>query len=430
MRVLSGAAVVGVTLVVLATAGCTDSAGPGPEPSPDDRANAGITRLDQPDAGPIAVSWADGTPVDPTAVDVAAARSAVEGVDYDPVLQTPAGLNMFTLALTPGGDLVSVMIPEGQYDGGDVILKSSQLGTYDGEFVRWPSTADLIPDDNPRQIFAATEDEGTVTWAETASIALDSSNWRIFAREDGGEPVLVAASEEVYPGRMPILTGDVAPLVHDGRVYWATPAPSAADGASFHMQVMSRPADGSGSLTVEAQGVAQPAVNDHGLYVARTLRDDPTLAGGTATVEIVDGAGGSLPVLVVAGDQGVTIVSLVADRERIAFVAIGPGVTGGTVYVVDPVAGAVTAVATPDSAFLPALALCGDRLVMTSADGSGAGDEPVYVLDVPSSDLARVDVPLNYSEVKCAGDMIAWRTLPDLQGTALTTVVSWNAESP
>ncbi|MBO9556824.1 hypothetical protein [Cellulomonas sp.] len=376
--------------------------------------------------GPVSLRLPDGTEAVPTSVALASARVAVEGGDYTVLSRTPADDTLLGLDVLPTGDLVALRVPENQYQGGDGVAVSSVLGTYDGHrFDPWPGTGRLVPGDPPRQVYGADAGQGAVAWAETASIRLDRSSWRVFARDDAGRTSLVATSEEVIDGPMPVLNDDARPVVADGRVYWATPAPAGPGSDQLQMQVVSRDIGGGGPLTVGARGAARPAVGDHGVYVVRTYRDDPTVPDGRSVVAVATGGGDTAPLLTVDGPPGVNVVDLVADGSRLAFVTSAPSFSTGTVYVHDPVSGRLVAVPTAGAGQRTELALCGDRLVWTTNDGSGVGAGSVFVLDVATLDLREVEVQGGYGTVMCAGDVVAWQALPSPDGFATTTVVRW-----
>ncbi|WP_432457737.1 hypothetical protein [Cellulomonas iranensis] len=374
--------------------------------------------------GPVTLRLPDGAEVVPTSVALASARAAVEGADFAVLSRTPADDTLLGLDVLPTGDLVVQRVPENQYQGGAAVAEPSVIGTYDGHrFEPWPETDGMVPGDAPRQLYGADAGQGAVAWAETASIRLDQSNWRVFARDDTGRTSLVAASEEVLDGPMPVLNDDARPVVADGRVYWATPAPTGS--GDLQMQVVSRDVRGRGPLSVEARGAARPAVGDDGLYVVRTYRDEPTIPDGRSVVAAAAGGGDTAPLLTVDGPPGVNVVDVVADGSRLAFVTSAPSFSTGAVYVHDRSSGSLVAVPTAGAGQRTDLALCGDRLVWTTNDGSGVAAGTVFVLDVPTLDLREVEVEGGYGTVMCAGDVVAWQSLPSPDGFATTTVVRW-----
>ncbi|GAA3808647.1 hypothetical protein [Cellulomonas soli] len=361
-------------------------------------------------AQPGALTWVDGTVVVARDVSLSSARLAAEGVDLVRLSTSPApgdGSSLGALALLADGSLVVSRAPADQYDGGAWLSEPSVIGTLvDGEFRAWPSSQDVLEDEHPRQVYDASADGDVVAWAETPSTQVGVDPWRIFARTGDGATTLVARAEDAGAG------GEAGSLLVAGeRVYWAS-----------SRGVVSRDVAGEEPIRLEVPGAAQPAIGDGGLYVARTGPD------GTFGVARADGEGGSSPVLAYTGPAGASVGSLVADGDRLAFVVTSPTDTGGSVQVADLAASTVTSVALPSSGRSTSLALCGDRLIWTSADGSGTTpDEPVYVLDLVSGDLVGVVVPGSFGGVLCAGDLVAWRTLVPPDRAATTTVVRWGA---
>jgi|GEM_PF-1567689 len=411
----------GAIVVALAVTGCTPSQSD--PPPPDSRIDA---------AAGTSLHWADGSVVRPTLVDLGDARAANAGSDYEVVVQTDPGNPrvdyLMPLALDPSGALVTARVPADQYTGGPALLKPTGMGSLDdGRQLTWDSTAALVAGDRPRQVYAASTDQGVAAWAETASVRLDVSNWRIFTRGADGKVALLARSEDVFDGDLPLVNGDTTPVVREGRVYWATAAPADDSGSSFDMRVQSRGVDGSAPAVTEAEGASQPAPTADGLFVVRSSHDDATVDDGTATVERVTEPGRTQPFVTYSGPAGTTVQSLVGDDDRVAFVTSTEGDSGGVVYVLGTHDQTAVAIPLASSGRFTSLALCGDRLVWNSADGSGqAPFEPQYVMDLETRDVALVDVDHNYSGSYCSGDLVGWRALSDdPQALATTTITRW-----
>lgn len=375
----------------------------------------------------------DGSTPAVTVVHLSAGREAVEGTDYDVLPRAaPAssGAYVAPLALRADGRTFAARIPDDQYDGGAWLAEPSEVGLLDGAtFTAWPSSATALEDRHPRQVYAASTDGTSAAWAETDSTQAGMSSWRIFAG-DGGATRLVARSEDAGDGSedLLIVEGDAEPLLRAGRVYWATPVPATdGDEPSSGVQVMSRSASTEDTAVVEARGASQPAVGAGGLYVARTTRDDPAVTDGTFSIDHVDADGIATPVLSSTGSRGTSVRSLVASGDRLAFVVASPDETGGKVVVLDVPTGAVTTVPLLPSGREVSLALCGDRLVWTSANGStGVPDNAsIGVLDVSTGDLSRVIEPDNFAGVQCAGDLVQWQTIDLPDGRGVPVVVRW-----
>lgn len=223
------------------------------------------------------------------------------------------------------------------------------------------------------------------------------------------------------------IDGDTVPLVHGGRVYWATAAPSGEHDARFQMVVQSRRADGTGSIRTEATEASQPAFTNDGLYVVRSTRDRAGSLDGDTTLEHLTGPGDSQVIARYTGDSCGTLQNLVGDGARLAFVQSTEGAGGGVLYVLDTRTWHALAVKLATSGRTTSVAMCGDILVWNSADGSGGEPfEPQYVLNLQTQDLARIGVPYNYSGAFCKGDLVGWRALsPDPRSLATTTLVRW-----
>lgn len=407
-------AVPGAVLVLVA-AGCVAEP-PGPPSSAVSPVAPTLPTAADVAAQPGSLAWGDGSAVVPTVVSTTTARVATAGVDYVPLLTAAPGADgsvLAPLALTADGRLVVSRVPAGQYDGGAWLAEPSQVGALEGvePFAAWSPSEEVLRDEHPRQTFAGSAGAGVVAWAETASTQAGVDPWRLFARTDAGATTLVARAEDAGAGSE--LTSIAASA---DRVFWAS-----------SRGVASRDVSGTGDVRLEVGGADQPALGAGGLYVVRDARTDPSVPGGSVAVERADGDGGSVPVLAFDGPDGASGRSLVADGDRLAVVLTSPSGSGATIELVDLRSSAATRVVLPGAGSSTSLALCGDRLVWTSADGSGTGpDEPVYVLDVLSGELVGVPLAGTFGGVLCAGGLVGWRTLPPGVGaSATTTVVRW-----
>lgn len=367
-------------------------------------------------------------------VDLSSARTAREGHDYELVYDTRPGGSGWVygqLDIMESGLLFATGSAVDDYDGGPWLLSSSSVGTMDGTtFTEWPSSEAVLADAHPRQTYAASVEGATAVWAETASLELGISNWRIFAGS-GDTPWLIARSEDVYEGNLPIVDGDATPVLSGGRVYWATTVPwGRQDSTTFGVQVMSRAVDASDAAVVEVVGAGQPAIGSDGLYVAATSRDDPSIPVGAIMIKHVDGGGVASPVLTYTGPEDSSVQSLVADGERLAFAIGHQGEGGGQIVVLDVETSAITVIPLLASGRGESVEMCGDRLVWTSANGSidVPDSASIGVLNLATGDLARLVVPDNFAGVRCEGDLMLWRTLEMTTGaTGVPTVVRWSA---
>lgn len=405
--------------VALAAAGCTGSGGP------TDPASARTAET---------LTWQDGSDATGTVVDLATAREARPGEDYVEQLTTaatpPTSDYLLTLALADDGTIIASQIPPQTARQREGIVGARQLVGYDVAGQQWTASSPNVGDDSPRQIYAASTDGDVTAWAETASIRLDASNWRIFSRDGDGQASLVARSEDVFDKLLPLLNGDTRPVVRDGRVYWATAAPTNSAGTAFWMVVQSRDAHGTGPIRTEIGGASSPAVTPDGLFVIRSARDDAQVEDGEATIEEVTEPGTSQVVARYAGSAGATLHELVGAGGRVAVVQSTQDGGAGAIHVLEPRTRTALVVPLPSSARSTSLAMCGGTLVWSSADGSGSKPfEPLYVLDLDTLDLARVEVEYDYSGAYCAGDLVGWRALSaDPKALATTTLVRWSPD--
>ncbi len=380
-----------------------------------------------------------GVPVSPVVVEPVTARTATADRDFTAEYTVPSG--WIPLALTGDGFVVAGADSAG----------TAPIGSYDGQRFRpFAGTPVAVPGDGPRRVVAASAADGVVVWSEVLTGAPGS--WRIFARDAQGRSQLVARSEDLNAAGLPVLDGSPAPVAVDGRVYWATAAPITPgaqpnDPAMFRMDVYSRAIDGTGAARREVVGAAHPAVGDHGwfssrpapLYVSRSAVDDPTVEVGDERIERADGDRNSTVLVKRDGRAGARLTSLVADAGNVAFVATAPSelanepereqlgdprtFVGGVIYVLLPGISRIIGLPLPDSGASTRLAMCGDRLVWTGVDP--AGKPAVYVFDVASRDLARIDPGHPVTAPYCFGELIGWSG--STGDTSEATVARWAA---
>ncbi|KQY47409.1 hypothetical protein [Cellulomonas sp. Root137] len=405
-------------VVVMALAGCSSPAEPAAVP-------VGAPTHDS-TVVPVAVDgllrWADGSPVASDPVDIATARLAVPGTDYEVVYTVPSGRvddgHLVPMRLRADGRAVAAQVPTDSFDGGPWLTAPTTMGVLDGAAFTPFVAAQPVPGDHPRQAFDASVADGIAAWLESDSTGVGTPRWRVFAAGPDGRATLVARAEDIGAGGTS-MAGSTA--VWRGRVYWAAGEPGQRD-------VYSRAADGSGPLVAVATGVAQPTASSSGIDVVRSEVDDPAVAPGEASVErVVDG---DQPRVLVrwSGVPGSAVVQLVADGEVVAFVATTPGQSGGQVHVVDTRARTARTVTLHGSGREASLALCDGRLQWSEADAQGPGTAvPTYVLDLVSGDLARIDVDRAFAGALCGGRYLAWNQLDAAAGSSASTVVArWN----
>ncbi|HEY0258908.1 MAG TPA: hypothetical protein VGC18_03565, partial [Lacisediminihabitans sp.] len=99
----------------------------------------------------------------------------------------------------------------------------------------------------------------------------------------------------------------------------------------------------------------------------------------------------------------------------------------GSIYLVDTQTRQVTRVVMDQASRSARLAMCGDLLSWSTADGSGAPPyRPQYMMSVKSAALYQISVDRSFGGAYCSGDMVAWRSLGEgASTTAATTVVRW-----
>jgi len=408
--------------------------------SPSASPTPGTIRLSAADGSDVAVHWVD-----------APTGSAAPGSDY-------AVISTLTMPPECGEQLVPrVLLADAAWFVG---IRPAALCAWQGESVlpagygvgilpsgasdvtSWPSTASLVPGDDPRQVTSSTADGDTVVWSETASTGLDVDGWRVFAasRTDG-VPHLVARAEELTGGKdLPFYESTYA--ISGTDVYWSSAPPEGPDANA--PVVVSKSLSGHGTITVLAEDCDQPVTTDHGVVVrtismASTIGQDAygkpepqqnMTADGLALVT----ADGLEPLLHIESDDplpfGVHVDALAASGSRVAF-AVGASeylldldtneVTGFKVGGV-PVPGQGEAVVSAP-VVTSTSAVTAELMAWSYGNGAASGTEPVSVYRFDSGVLKRVDVPRNGGTVWAVGDTVAWDAS---DGTyAFETVTSW-----
>ena len=425
MLVALGAAV----SATLGTASCTSSPPPVPA-SPEPEVEPTSTAVHRPEPAEMPVEWADGRPVVLVRLDLASAGVAAIGTDVEVVAEMPAATaneaRLSPLALLPDGSVVASEVPADVYDGGEWLLAGSRTGLWDGQvFEAFDDSASLLTDPHPRQTYAAATDGTVVAWAETTSTNLYESSWRMFSRDAEGLSHLVATSEQVNVDGLPLIDGDATPVIYQGRVYWATSYPLTAnptsEPSSWDVTVVSAPIDGSEGPRVEATRASRPSAGADGVFAVKPTEESPFVPGEFGVVALL-GPDGPNDVLRTSPEWGGHIAGLAAGSHLIATVLVSPD-HSVALAVADEESDEILLVPL-DSPTIPDVAVCGDRVVWTSADPSGADMEPVYSLRADTRSLTATDVEGNYGPVDCAGDFISWSVIDTDAGSLARGVVA------
>jgi hypothetical protein len=133
------------------------------------------------------------------------------------------------------------------------------------------------------------------------------------------------------------------------------------------------------------------------------------------------------PVLEISGPAELDLLDIVGSGHTLAL-ATGAGPGGvGSIYLVDTQTRQVTHVVMEQASHSARLAMCGDLLSWSTADGSGTSpDQAHYVMSVDRAELYRIPVERPFGGAYCSGDMLAWRSLGEgASASAETTVVRW-----
>ncbi|MFC4613445.1 hypothetical protein ACFO3K_01845 [Cellulomonas algicola] len=375
----------------------------------------------------MGLAWDGGDPVVGNVVDPDSAIT-VDPASLAIVNRTPSALvgqeSLSTLALRPDGSLVVARVPGSGLDDEGRLAHGRTVGLWQhDEFTSFGDVAGLVPGDPARQAYAADAEGDVVVWAETSSVDLYQSPWRMFVW-DGARPRLLARSEQVHPPGLPIVDGDSEPVISNGRAYWATSyplVPNPAEGSTdWGMEVVSTPLTGENQpLRIEASGVSRPLPFGSGVLVS-AFQTVPTehVHDGLA---VMDGAGtGGSASLVRASRTGTEIIESDTDGSRVALVVAHA--RGNAVVTLDTEARSATIFPGVRSR-TASVAQCGPRTVWSFADGSGIDKQPVWLYDSDTQALTKIDVTGNYGAVYCAGDLIAWKSLSDPANALATTTV-------
>jgi len=252
---------------------------------------------------------------------------------------------------------------------------------------------------------------------ETDSTQAGVASWRVVALGPDGRARVLAVSTQVSATPFAVVSDEAHPTVVDGRVLWATPYPRTDaptdDPADWGTEVLSAPADGSSPFQVAVTDATQPVAGSSGVVAFRS---------GTDTVAVLDRQGKSTAAVRLATPASDRISALAADGTHVV-VVVTRGETS-RLLVLDLSTRDAVAVPLPTRGPGFALAVCGDVVHWTSADGSGTSGEPQYVLDLATSTLARIDVPGAFGVAMCADHYLAWSSLDPAPGSYAQTVVA------
>jgi hypothetical protein len=187
------------------------------------------------------------------------------------------------LAVTPEGQLFSVVNRTADVDNGGIQLNQSQLElNMPG---KPPTRVKGKPGQTPRQAVYGDADADHLVWMETTSTDLTHQPWVLILndRRTGSSRVLDSSPRDVPApptGTIPSLAG--------GRVFWAAAVPTGSKQRPARAHIYSRAITGSAPSRVEVKDAMMPNADGRFLYYAKSAFLDPTLPEGTASIHRLD----------------------------------------------------------------------------------------------------------------------------------------------
>ncbi|QIK83572.1 hypothetical protein [Sanguibacter sp. HDW7] len=384
----------GAVLLAVAGLALTAACTPGATPTPPTQKSTSIGTTVNELRGP------DGAPLVAKVVDVATAKVAAEGTQYNVVVETPpvtaSGFAATAVAVRPDGTTMLAGLPEGFLAKDGTLAGDATFGSYFEGKLSELSRAAALP------VGAYVTKDATV-WVESLTADIANARWRIrVAGTDGGVRTIAESKDLGVPGNVHPAIAAPKPVVHDGRVYFNS-AYVEQDGTS-RVQVLSVPLEG-GKVRVEVKGATTPVVFDGGVAVLR-LGDGVTEDGAQNPLDTVgvsvllDGRYQEIVSVGASANPGAqgTIADLAGGGDTLTFTR------QGVLYVVDAADGSAVAIGAPSDTTFLGVQQCGSR-VTWSALGAGAGQ---LVYDVDGETLWRVDDAAVTGRSLCADDLLAW----------------------
>lgn len=417
--------------VLAACAACSWSPSPDPGASPEQPPTGSAS------TAPWTVLTGDGKPIDFTRIE-----DHGEATDND---YSVVG----TISPSEPGDIYNVLAVD---DKGRVLVDHTSESAYDPEtngmkepgaielwrddgFTELGDTSALVEGDKPRQSYGGELTDTDAVWAETESADIVVSDWRIFRRDlhDGGDPELVATSEEVTgQDNLPIIVGDTRPVISNERIYWKTAYRRADE--SYRTKLVSV-ALGHTEVRDELDLTADPLPVDQGVVVFRmadkTAEGDETAQGldrpdqaqdprSIAGVALVRPDGSTEELVTFSSDTSDNWFpsSLAGSGTHYAFVL------DGAVHVLSVDGDTAVQIPTDGDLDVSDLSVCDGRVVWALRDESSTAVRRM-VFDIEPSRLVSVETPNSFGGTYCGGDYIAWGQ-PGAAGPNETVVTRWS----
>lgn len=367
------------------------------------------------------IAWPDGTAVDLGFLDVPTPEGAseaqvdiVRSIDYDARIGPVPSIR----AISPNGVALLDFIDPAAFDMETWTLNATtpvSLWTDKGT-EELGDTTTFIPGDPHRQVISGGFVGDSVTWKETASINMFTSDWRMFRRDlDGGDIELLARSEQVHPdGGLPRAVGGPALTASGDRVAWHTSY--LRDDGSWRTKLVSVPGAG-GELRDEADLVAMPEGVTDGWVVLRMI--DRTVAGAETGWEIQDPNAVASIDLVEPGGEVRVLVEFPGGTGAewgVSQIAAGGGevyawsASDGDVYVSSVEGVEVLRLRQPAGMHVVphSLAVCDERVVWSAADIEEEAPAITYVFDPADGQITRLPSEHSLGNAVCGGPYIAW----------------------
>lgn len=361
------------------------------------------------------------------------AKPAVAGRDYTALYtivspgngKSTASVN--PLAIREDGSAIISYVPPGATER---LAVQSRLGIQNGTSRTW---FPIQKGSKPRNAFEAVSSGKSIFWDETpnTNLALD---WRLFSLAAGQHvPTLIADSFDLLKTtNIPSPVGEHMLATDGSNVWWTMVYPSSKDPYGWGYRIMVRDIGARKPLKIAVDKAKSPVAIARGLIYARSKDVDPNMASNRYEFRLLKNG---VDTLITAGSlaKDEYLSSSCASDTLLAWTVgsvnsqpLNPNyvVPDGHLHVIKLATKAQQVVTLSDSATGMSLG-CGTNFVAWG-DGTGAGDGGQYVMNVPSGKIWKVGSAPGLSEVRVAGNYLAW-TLPiPSDGAAPTRVVKWH----